>query len=243
MEYRTNFVVAAMTSIGGLAGAIFSLSLFYQNGYQMGGWSWPQVLMVVGVYTLLDGANATILAPNHRLMTQHVREGTLDFVLLKPIDAQFFVSFRHLSLWGLPNVMLGGGLVVYAGSQLTPPVEPVAYAVGLLPILCSLIILYSMGFAMVTLSIWFIKLWNLTIAMQSLLQAGRYPIAAYPPGYRVVFTFVIPVAFLTTVPAQAMIGTAAPRWLGGAAALALGLVIASRLFWRFALRFYTSASS
>ncbi len=243
MEYRTNFVVALLTSVGGLVGAIFGLSLFYQNGFELGGWSWPAVLMVIAIYTILDGANATFLAPNHRLMTEHVREGTLDFVLLKPIDSQFFVSFRHISLWGIPNIVLGGALLVYAGMRHNPPIDAWRYLLGLLPVAFSLIILYCLGFALVTLTIWFTKLWNLTMAMQSLLQAGRYPIAAYPPGYRIVFTWIIPVAFLTTIPAQAILGSAGQGWLFGAAALSLGLLIATRAFWRFALRFYSSASS
>jgi ABC-2 type transport system permease protein len=75
------------------------------------------------------------------------------------------------------------------------------------------------------------------------MEAGRYPMVAYPAAYRFFFTFVVPVAFLTTVPAEAMLGRSHVIWVMGSAILALGLVMASVIFWRFALRFYTSASS
>ena len=71
----------------------------------------------------------------------------------------------------------------------------------------------------------------------------RYPITAYPATYRFFFTFVVPVSFLTTVPAQSMLGQIQFVWLLGAGLLALILFFISTQFWRFALRFYTSASS
>jgi ABC-2 type transport system permease protein len=67
--------------------------------------------------------------------------------------------------------------------------------------------------------------------------------AAYPAAYRFFFTFVVPVAFLTTVPAEAMLGRGEIVWTAGAGILAIGLLFFSRYFWQFALRFYTSASS
>jgi ABC-2 type transport system permease protein len=66
---------------------------------------------------------------------------------------------------------------------------------------------------------------------------------AYPTSYRFFFTFVIPVAFLTTVPSETLLGRGEIIWMLGAGILAGSLLLASRIFWRFALRFYTSASS
>ena len=94
-----------------------------------------------------------------------------------------------------------------------------------------------------TLTIWFVKLWNVTIAMQSLLEAGRFPINAYSPGFRIFFTYVVPVVFLTTVPAEAMLGRMTTGWLLTSVILATGLFVAARIFWLIALRSYTSASS
>ncbi len=92
-------------------------------------------------------------------------------------------------------------------------------------------------------SIWFVKIYNVTEVLRGLLEAGRYPMVAYPTAYRFFFTFVVPVAFLTTIPAEAMLGRSQITWSIGAAVLALVLFSISTWFWRFALRFYTSASS
>jgi ABC-2 type transport system permease protein len=92
-------------------------------------------------------------------------------------------------------------------------------------------------------SIWFVKIYNVTEVLRGFLDAGRYPIVAYPSVYRFFFTFIVPVTFLTTVPAEILLGRSPIGWVIGAACLGLTLLLLSNLLWRFALRFYTSASS
>jgi ABC-2 type transport system permease protein len=110
-------------------------------------------------------------------------------------------------------------------------------------LLASLTILYSLWFLLATTSIWFVKTWNATEVLRATLTAGRYPISAYPETLRVLFTVVIPVAFLTTVPAEAILGRPSWAWLLAGGGMALGCFTLSRWFWRLALRSYTSASS
>lgn len=244
LEYRVNFVFNTIGSAMTLAGSLFVLYMFYSPGYEMGGWTWPAALAVTGVYTMLDGFQQMILAPNRTRITQMVREGTLDFVLLKPMDTQFWLSVRQVSLWGTPNLVLGAAMIVYAGVHMEPKVGLADYALALVPITLGMAILYAIGFLMGTLTIWFIKMDNITYMLASLLEAGRYPIPAYSPAYRVFFTFILPVAFMTTVPAQTLWDrTTVGPWLVGSVGVAIGLLVATRVFWRYALRFYTSASS
>jgi ABC-2 type transport system permease protein len=241
MEYRANFFFASLSSLGGLASALFGLSLFYQQGHRLGGWSWPEALIVLGVFTILQGVSTSLFNVNLNRIVQQVQEGTLDFVLLKPISSQFWLSTRVFSPWGLVDIGFGLLLILYAGIQLELPAW--AYVLGLVPFLLGLVILYSLWFMLAATSIWFVKIYNVTEVLRGLVEAGRFPLVAYPVAYRLFFTFVVPVAFLTTVPAEALLGRAQWPWLVGSALLAAGLLWGSHLFWRFALRFYTSASS
>ena len=241
MEYRLNFVLAAITSLINLAGAIFALSLFYRNNQSFEGWTWPEALLVVAMFTLLDGFANTILSPNLSRIVNHVQKGTLDFVLLKPVDSQFWLSTRNLGLNGLPNLLFGLLLLGYAGHQLN--LAPSAYVLGLGPILLAGVILYALWFIVGTTTIWFTKIWNATEVLRSFLEAGKYPLSAYAAAYQFVFVFVLPIAFLTTVPAQVLLGRSSARWILAEASIAAGLFLFSRVFWRFALRSYTSASS
>lgn len=241
MEYRLNFVMAVFSSLANLAGSLFGLFLFYRTGYSFAGWDWNASLLVLGVFTLLQGFSSVALAPNLNRIVRHIEQGTLDFVLLKPISSQFWLSTRSLSPWGLPDVGFGLMVLGYAGQRLG--LSPWAYGAGIVPVLLSCLILYSLWFMLGAMSVWFVKIYNVTEVLRGLVEAGRFPMAAYPVGYRFFFTFVVPVAFLTTVPAQAFLGQMTWGWLGGSILLAIALLIASNRFWRFALRFYTSASS
>ncbi|MCF2970902.1 ABC transporter permease [Synechococcus sp. Nb3U1] len=241
IEYRANFFFASLSSLAGLAGAWFGLSLFYQQGHQFGGWSWPEALIVLGVFTILQGVAASSFNANLNRIVQQVQEGTLDFVLLKPISSQFWLSARVFSPWGLTDIAFGLLVILYAGMQLGLPAW--AYGLGILPLLLGLVILYSLWFMLGATSIWFVKIYNVTEVLRGLVEAGRFPIVAYPAAYRVFFTFIVPVAFLTTIPAETMLGRVQWEWLFGSGLLAVGLLAGSHAFWRFALRFYTSASS
>lgn len=241
LEYRLNFAIAALSSLANLAGSLFGLFLFYRTGYEFADWNWREAMIVLGFFTILQGYATAFLAPNLNRIVQLVEQGTLDFVLLKPISSQFWLSTRLLSPWGFPDLVFGCVLIIYAGLGLNLKFND--YLAGLIPLVCSLIILYSLWFLLGATSIWFVKIYNVTEVLRGLLDAGRYPIVAYPAIYRVFFTFIIPVAFLTTIPAEAMLGQTRWFWVIGSGCLAITLLIISGLFWRFALRFYTSASS
>ncbi|MBF2027823.1 MAG: ABC-2 family transporter protein [Oscillatoriales cyanobacterium C42_A2020_001] len=241
LEYRVNFLIATLSSVGGLAGSLFGLFLFYRTGYTFQNWNWEQALIVLGMFTLLQGFSATFLAPNLNRIVRHIQQGTLDFVLLKPINSQFWLSTHTVSPWGMPDLLFGAVMIVYAGNRLG--VEAQNYLLGLLPIGFGFVMLYSLWFMLGAMSIWFVKIYNVTEVLRGLLEAGRFPMVAYPMGYRIFFTFVVPVAFLTTIPAEVILGRGSVGWLAGAAVLAGFLLWASSAFWQFALRFYTSASS
>jgi ABC-2 type transport system permease protein len=242
LEYRINFAIAFFSSLFGLCGSLFGLFLFYQGGSSVfPGWTWEEALLVLGVFTTLQGFSATVLAPNLNQIVKQVEQGTLDFVLLKPVSSQFWLSTRTVSPWGLPDLVFGLSMIGYAGSRLN--VSAIAYLSGAIPLLLGFISLYSLWFVLGAMSIWFVKIYNVTEVLRGLLEAGRYPMSAYPVGFRFFFTFVVPVAFLTTVPAEAFLNRSSLIWILISAGLAIALLGFSNFFWKFALRFYTSASS
>ena len=220
---------------------LFGLFLFYRTGYTFAGWQWEEAIVVLGIFTILEGFSTTFLAPNLSKIVQHVQNGTLDFVLLKPISSQFWLSARVISPWGFPNLIFGFCILFYAGSKIGLGISN--YLFSLIPLIFGFISLYSIWFMLGATSIWFVKIYNVTEVLRGLMESGRYPMAAYPTSYRFFFTFVVPIAFLTTVPAEALLGRGEAIWTAGSIFLAIALLYASHKFWQFALRFYTSASS
>ena len=113
LEYRFNFVIAIVSGFANLIGSLFSLSLFYGNGYTFQGWTWDEAMIVVGMFTFLQGISTTFLVPNLNRIVEQVERGTLDFVLLKPISSQFWLSCRIISPWGFSDLVFGIIIISY----------------------------------------------------------------------------------------------------------------------------------
>src|SRR4028119_1899940 len=144
LEYRLNFIIATLSSLGNLIGSLFGLFLFYRTGYTFEGWNWEEALVILGIFTLLQGFSATFLVPNLNRIVQQVQQGTLDFVLLKPISSQFWLSSRSISPWGMPDLIFGVVLIAYAGSKLGLGLNN--YLISAIPILFGIMSLYSLWF-------------------------------------------------------------------------------------------------
>ena len=111
LEYQLNFLIELLAMFGTLLGSVFILSLFFTGGGQLADWTWESALVIQGVYTFLDGLTNALLRPNLTEIVNYVREGTLDYVLLKPIDSQFWLSVKKFSFAGLPEIILGLSIV------------------------------------------------------------------------------------------------------------------------------------
>ncbi len=105
------------------------------------------------------------------------------------------------------------------------------------------VIIYSFWLILATLSFWFVRVENILVIFQSMYEAGRWPVSLYPGWLRFGLTFIVPVAFATTVPAEALTGRLSWETLLGAVALAAVLLLVSRGFWRLGLRHYSGASA
>ena len=103
LEYQANVLIELLAVAMSLSGSLFLLSLFYGPDQTLGGWSWAQALMVQGLYTVFDGMATTWLRPNLGVIVTHVREGTLDFVLLKPCLLYTSPSPRDATLSRMPS--------------------------------------------------------------------------------------------------------------------------------------------
>ncbi len=243
LEYRANFVVNLIETMLRVVGSLLGLTILVGNSRNIGGWSLLEAAVVLGIFTLFDGLMSMALAPNLNRIAEGVRTGTMDFVLLKPIDAQFLVSFRNINLLRLPDVLLGLGIIIWAVLQLEPrPDAPHIILAGLL-MLTAYSIVYGIWFMLSTTAFWFVRVENITELFWGFYRAGQFPVTVFPGWMRTFFTFVIPIAFITTVPAQALTGRLESTAIVGSVGIAMLLFIVSRWFWKFALRSYTSASS
>jgi ABC-2 type transport system permease protein len=197
----------------------------------------------VGLFTFFNGVMEALLRPNIGAIIEQIRDGTFDFVLTKPINGQFIASLRNLVIWRLVDVVIGLGLIIYALRLLgiSPALDRIAIFTIMLA--SAIFIVYSLWLAMSSLAFWFVRIDNVTELFYAFYEAGRYPVTIYRGVVRVLLTFIVPIAFVTTFPASALLGRldSNTAWIG--VILAIVFLIASSRFWSFAVRHYSSASS
>ncbi len=243
LEYQTNILVDLITAILSLIGSIFLLSIFFQNNGNIGGWRFEEALIIQGIYTILNGITNTWFNPNLTEIVKHIREGTLDFVLLKPIDSQFFISLKKINPSGFLEIMLGFFLLFFCIRINQINLNLSFLTLSLITISCSICILYSLWFFISTTTIWFIKTWNAIEVLRSFLYIGRFPLNSFSFSLRIFFSVFIPIAFITTIPSEVFLGLSQFWKILLEVIVATVFFVTSRKFWLFALKFYSSASS
>ncbi len=243
IEYRADFFTRILASLLGLLTTVGGLSVTFQYTSAIKGWSFPQVLVLVAVYYLMDGLIETFIAPNMRQIMSQVRDGTLDFVLLKPVSPQFLATFRTVNVWRLANVAVGVGLTAYTVGRLSLTVGA-AQALNFAVTLCAgAVVVYSLWLCLVTITFWATRIDNIEQIVWQAFEAGRYPIEIYPAWLRGALSYLIPITFIITVPAQALTGRVGTEFVGVSLGVAFLAFYAASSFWRFGLKHYTGASA
>ncbi len=243
LEYKTNIIIDLITATLSLIGSIFLLSIFFQNTGNLGGWNFKQALIIQGIYTILNGITNTWFNPNLTEIVKHIREGTLDFVLLKPIDSQFYISLKKFNPSGILEIILGIILLLYCIRINEITVNISFLILCSITIGCSICILYSLWFFISTTTIWFVKTWNATEVLRSFLYIGRFPLNSFSFSLRIFFSIFIPIAFITTIPSEVFLSLAQIWKIILEIVITLIFLFTSRKFWQFALKYYSSASS
>ena len=243
LAYRVNFFVQLFQSLLSLGISLAGLAVIFSYTSTLGGWRPDEVLALVGVYFLVGGMIGLVIQPAMEQLIESVRNGTLDFALTKPEDAQLIISIQRVEIWKLIDIVMGFAVLATALSRLGEKVGGWQAAVFILMLLAGAVIIYSFWLILATLSFWFVRVENILVVFQSMYEAGRWPISLYPGWLRYGLTFIVPVAFATAVPAEALTGRLNWETLLGAVVLAVVLFMVSRLFWRVGLRRYSGASA
>jgi ABC-2 type transport system permease protein len=243
LQYRANLAIQLFQSAIALGTGLAVLGLVFGQTTNLGGWTQAELLAVMGVHILMGGVIRTAIQPNmERLMTD-VRQGTLDFILTKPEDAQVLVSVREFRIWQAVDVVVGAIVLAIAVAQLQTGIGLGPGLVFAGTLVLGAVMIYCFWLLLTTAAFWIVRMDELHELFDGIYQSGRWPVTIYPGWLRISLTFLVPIAFAVTVPAQALTSRLTLDTLGLAAAFAVGLFLVSRWFWRFGLRNYSGASS
>jgi ABC-2 type transport system permease protein len=243
LEYRANFIAHALVSLGWVSITIIGTTVFFTQTDNIGGWTFYETLVISGLFTLMGGLIQMLLQPNVQKIIEMVRLGTMDFVLTKPVNSQFMASLRYAQLFSVVDIIAGGVIIAFAVGKIGFSPDGLTLLLFAVMLLMAVVIVYSIWMIMATCSFWFVKVGNLTELFNSVYDTGRFPVSTFEGILRVLLTLVVPIAFITTFPAQAILGKLEPGAFVGSLVMGAVMFAFSAWFWRYAINQYSSASS
>jgi ABC-2 type transport system permease protein len=257
LSFRANFLVKLTVELLWLGILLIFYDLVFQQTSLVRGWDRNRFLFFVGCYYTLGGMVETFFLENCTGFTDLVRSGDLDLYLLQPIDEQFVLSLQRVDWSTLPNIFQGIGVMVYAltAMHLDPhpdrhwEFDPLRLAAFLVLFLCGVALAYSFLLMLSCTAVWLVRNQSLLEMWWLFTTLMRYPRELFSMGpawaqpIGLVFTWVIPVLVVVSVPADTMVRSFEPAFIALSGVASVALLVLSRLVFRRALRSYRSASS
>lgn len=241
MQYRADFLLDGFIEVFWMATALVPLLVVFHVRSAVAGWSFGESLMVMGWFTFLQGVLEGAINPSLVTVVEHIRRGTLDFVLIKPADAQFLVSTARFLPWRAVNMLTALGIFAWGFHVLGRGPSALDVLLAAVTIAASVVILYSLWIVTVAAAFYFVRIDNLSQLFSAVFDAARWPGDVFRGVMRMLFTFVIPLILMTTAPAQALLGHLGLPALAGAVSGAAAACVVSRFVWIRSIARYTSA--
>jgi ABC-2 type transport system permease protein len=222
---------------------VLSVEMIFNHVPAIRGWTRGEAFLIVATLFIVESVRVIFFRDNLQEFPTSVTEGSLDVILSKPVDAQFWVSLRRVNFNGLS--LFGGGVLFlfYAIRLVHIALSIKVIAVYILLVLCGALISYSLWFMLITCAFWYYRIDNISDLFSRVIDIGRYPSAVFGGILKVIFYTVIPLAVITNFPAEALRGTLTISALLYAFGLTALFLFLSRRFWLFAVSNYSSASS
>jgi ABC-2 type transport system permease protein len=244
MGFKVNFLLWIFVELLWFALQLTFIGVLYLHTDNIGSWTKWQVVLLIGTSHLIQQVFIAVFFNNCTQLSENVRTGRLDFMLLLPINTRFLVSLRHVDLGSFINAGSALAVVVYAGWQLK--LSPtLAQAAGyLLLVAAGILVHYSLLFMLASTSFWTVRAQGIVWGYYNLFNIARLPDEAFRGGFRAFFTYVLPMLLVANVPAKLLVNKiGSPFEMLLLVMMSLLCFALSEWFWRASVKRYTSASS
>ncbi len=244
MENRFDFLFRIIPTTLTLLLNVLTVSFIFSKVNEIAGWKLNELFLLMGTYYIVWGLFFGLFIQNLSRINKSVNNGELDILLTKPVDSQFFSSFRIAIDFGEAATLITGiYLVFYSLGRLHIQPGLVSCLIYLLLIINGVVAAYSLWFIIMTLSFWTKRLPELHEAFLSIYSMNKYPADIYRGILKNILIFLLPIAVMVTFPTQFLLGTLSLTFMLWSFLAGIILLVLSHVFWNFALKSYSSASS
>ncbi len=243
LQYRANFAIQLIQSLVAIGTGLVVLALIFDQTDQLDGWSRPQLLVVMGVFTLVGGVIGFAIEPNMGRVMGDVQQGTFDYVLTKPVDSQLLASVREFRLWRLTDAIVGIAVVGWGLVQLDEHIGAGEVAAFVITLTAGSLLIYCLWLVLTTAAFWFTRVEMVQELFSGLYRAGQYPVTIYPQWLRMSLTFLVPLGFAITVPSETLTGRLTLERFVVTLCFVVVAFTVTRMIWQTGTRRYSGASS
>jgi len=244
MSFKGNFILWIVVELLWFALQLSFVSVVYSQTESVGTWTKWQMVLLVGASNFIQQLYQAFFLTNCTNLSELVRTGRMDFLLLLPVNTRFLVSLRVVDLGAFVNALFGLCVMLFSAAKLQ--LHPTAGQLAGFSALCivGVLIHYSLMFILATICFWTVRAQGIVWGYYNLFNIARMPDEAFRGAFRAVFTFGLPVLLVSNVPVRVLADkiNSPLSWL---LLIGMGLfwAVVSELFWQFSVRRYTSASS
>lgn len=243
IEFRSGFIVLSVAILMQSFITVAFFGVLYGSITSINGWTYHEVLFLLSTYMIIMNITHALFNRNFSRTSEYVREGKLDLLLTKPVDAQFSMTTRYIGIADLFNMIPSCILLGYALGHLDVAISPFTILVYLAGLLIGCTIVYGIWFAISILSFWLTQVDEIQELWEGISFFMQYPRSIFTGIVRLLLTFVIPILTIAAFPSEWFLGRLSGWWIVLMAMIALTLVVGTRKLWMLGLRRYSSASS
>jgi ABC-2 type transport system permease protein len=244
MIFKGNFLLWILVDSLWFAMQVCFISVLYLHTDSIGSWTKWQVVLLIAASNFIQQIFQAFFLINLTNLSELVRSGKLDFLLLLPVNTRFVVSVRQLDLGGFLNAAAAACVMGYSAHRLGLHPGVLQISSFLVLALVGLLIHYSLMLLLSATCFWTVKAQGIVWGYYNLFNIARMPDEAFRGLFKAIFTFAIPMLLVSNVPARVLAGKlVSPGLLCILLGVAFACAIASEVGWRASLRRYTSASS
>lgn len=243
VEYRANFLINTLFNIVWTIVQITFISFLFYSTSSIKGWSMYEVMLLFGIDELIFPLFTSLALSSLNRVEEYVLQGTMDYILIKPINAQFYVSLRHINFFQISPMIFGISIVIYCVEKLHISISITKLFLLILLIFIGVWILYSVYLICVTFTFKFVKASFLRNIVLSFVGCMVYPLDIYSGIFRIIITVVIPVGIIVDFPTRMLVKGLSYNNLLYALLIASLFSLISSIAWKRGIRNYRSASS
>lgn len=243
MEFRVDFFFRVVMDIAYYAVSLAFFTVLYEHTTLLGGWDIDQVYIFVAGSMLVDALNMTVFANNLWWLPVFINKGDMDYYLVRPVSSLFFLSLRDVAANSFLNLIFAAGLVVWALGRYPEPLGSGRTLIFVLLLLLGTFLNYLIRLVFIIPVFWLHSNRGLDEIAWSLSKLSQRPHQIYHGWVRWVVITVLPLAFMSSLPAHVLFEGLSVEMLLHFAAVTGGFFLLALGFWRLGLRAYASASS